>query len=122
MSAVKSAPTSRPSRGLEKEESRLMKAGMVRRGTIASLIIFIPRKRMPKPARTFPRLTRVCFLPNMAMATPAKAKARGQGAHVQSNHLACDGRPDIGAHDDANRLGQCHQPGIDKTHHHHGGR
>lgn len=51
-----------------------------------------------------------------------KGKSRGQGAHVQSNHLACDGRPDIGAHDDANRLGQCHQPGIDKTHHHHGGR
>ena len=51
-----------------------------------------------------------------------KGKSRGQGAHVQRNHLACDGRPDIGAHDDANRLGQRHQPGIDKTHHHHGGR
>ena len=52
-----------------------------------------------------------------------KGKQRGQFTHIQSNQQSSNGGADVGAHDDPNRLIQCHHPGVDKAHHHNcGGR
>ena len=68
-------------------------------------------------------LCRVVFYKNIENSPDKQDKGR-IGSQIESRDLGSDRRTDIGAHDNADRLRQCHQSGIDEADHHHirGGR
>ena len=61
-----------------------------------------------------------CITAVLASIGTSRSAKRATIIHLMFNVI---GGADVGAHDDPNRLIQCHHPGVDKAHHHNcGGR
>ena len=50
-----------------------------------------------------------------------KMAGQGQVADLEGDQLGGDGGAHVGAQNNPRGLGEVHQPGVDKTHHGHGG-
>ena len=121
--AVMPAPMSTPSKGLLMLVMASRNSCQSRRGSMAPDMVSMPTNRMPKPMSTSPKARAVgCFLGRMLSARPRQAKIIPKSSFTESIREG-DRGADVGAHDDAHRLGQGQQPRVHKAHHHYrGGR